>query len=344
MIVITGAAGLVGANLVRALLAQGETVRVMVHQDRQALAGLEVEQVQGDILNPGDLRRAFAGAEMVYHAAGLISIQPGDELALEQVNVGGTRQVVDACLACGVRRLVHVSSIQALQAGPADSPVDENRPLADAPGFPAYDRSKAAAEKEVLAGRERGLETVILCPTAVVGPFDCKPSYFGRAMLMLARGRIPAVVKGGFDWVDARDLACGAVQAGRRAASGERYILSGHWHSVREVAEKVSALTGTPAPRLVVPMGLAWLAAPLIPRLASFGPLNRVIPLTSEAASAGRGAVPEPIYTRATLGWLRSNPQVSHAHAARDLGYQPRPFAETLADTLHWFIENGYLQ
>ena len=204
----------------------------------------------------------------------------------------------------------------------------------------------------MLAGRERGLETVILHPTAVVGPFDYKPSYFGRAMLMLGRGRIPALVKGGFDWVDARDLAFGAVQAGMKAASGERYILSGHWHSVQEVAAGVSALTGMPAPRLVVPMWLAWLAAPLIPWLGQFAPLNRVISLTSETVAprgatsvSGGGEHPsEPIYTRATLGWLRSNPQVSNAHAACDLGYQPRPFDETLADTLIWFRDDGYFK
>ena len=105
-------------------------------------------------------------------------------------------------------------------------------------------------------------------------------------------------------------------------------------------------MSGRPAPRLTVPMGLAWLAAPLIPRLGSFAPLNRVIPLTSASVPQPGGDSPaaEPIYTRATLGWLRSNPQVSHAHAARDLGYQPRPFAETLADTLKWFESHGYLK
>ena len=346
MIVVTGASGLVGGNLVRALLSRGEEVRALVHQDRRAIEGLAVEQVQADILSVDDLKRAFAGAHTVYHAAGLISTKPGDGPALERVNAGGTRNVVAACLAGGVRRLVHISSIQALQGGPRGTPVDEARPLADTPAFPAYDRSKAAAEKEVLAGRQQGLETVILNPTAVVGPFDVKPSYFGRAMLMLARGRIPALVGGGFDWVDARDLALGAVQAGMKAPSGERYILSGHWHSVREVAARIAVLSGTPAPRLTVPMGLAWLAAPLIPWLGSFTPLNRIIPLTSQTAPQPGSAAPaaEPIYTRATLGWLSSNPQVSHAHAGHDLGYQPRPFAETLADTLDWFMRQGYLE
>jgi len=338
MIVVTGAAGLVGGNLVRALLAQGQAVRAVVHRDRRAVGGLDVEQVEAELLSPNDLKRAFAGAEIVYHLAGLISLIPGGWPDLERVNVLGTRNVVEACLSCGVRRLVYCSSIQALQSEPAGRPVDESRPLADGPSFPAYDRSKARAEKEVLAGLQRGLETVILNPTAVVGPFDYKPSYFGRAVLMLARGRIPALVGGGFDWVDARDLACGAIQAGLKSPGGERYILSGHWHAVREVAAMVAALSGRPAPRLVVPMGLAWLAAPLMPLLARFTPLSGDFGMTG--GKAGRR---EPIYTRDTLHWLRSNPQVSYAHAVRDLEYHPRPFQETLADTLAWFKENGYL-
>jgi dihydroflavonol-4-reductase len=242
---------------------------------------------------------------------------------------------VEACLSSGVRRLVFCSSIQALQARPVATPIDETRPLADAHRFPPYDRSKALAEKEVLVGRQCGLETVILNPTAVVGPFDHKPSYFGRAMLMLAGGHIPALVRGGFDWVDARDLAAGAIQAGLNAPSGERYILSGHWHSVVEVAAMISGLTGVAAPRLVVPRSLAWLAAPLMPLLARFTPLG----LASDTADKRR----EPIYTHSTLRWLQSNPRVSCAHAARDLDYKPRPFHQTLVDTLDWFRQYGYL-
>ena len=332
MIVITGASGLVGGNLARALLEQGYPVRALVRHDRRALGGLALEQVEADILDFDSLRRAFAGAEIVYHLAGLISLQQDDWPRLEAANVLGTRQVVEACLQSGVRRLVYFSSIQALQSEPFDQPVDETRPPADTPQFPPYDRSKALAEKEVLAGIRRGLDAVILNPTAIVGPYDFKPSYFGQAIILLAQGRIPALVKGGFDWVDARDVAAGAIQAGMKAPCGERYIFSGHWHSVRELAVMAASITGRHVPLLTVPMGLAWLAAPLMLLLARFTPLAN-----------GKPGSGEPIYTRNTLRWLRSNRQVSHAHATQDLGYHPRHFRETIADTYRWFDENSYM-
>ncbi len=330
--VVTGAAGLVGANLVRALLAQDQPVRAVIHHDRRAVAGLPVALVEADVAQPASLRQAFTGADIVYHAAGVVSVNPGGWLDLAATNVSGTRHVVEACLACGVRRLVFFSSIQALQAGPLGSLVDENRPLVSDSGLPPYDRSKAEAEREVQAGQKQGLETVVIYPTAILGPFDFKPSYIGQNVLKLATRRIPGLVQGGFDWVDARDVAAGAVQAGQTASGGDRFILSGHWCSVPEVARQIAALSGQPAPRWVMPMWLAWWAAPLMPLMARFTPL-------ASQGPAGR----EPIYTRVSLRALQSRARVTSALAARQLGYRPRPLQKTLADTVAWFRENGYL-
>jgi len=324
MIVVTGASGLVGANMLRALLAQGHTVRALVHRDQRAVQGLQVERVAGDVRDVESLLVAFQNAEVVFHLAGSISLEMDSWTEVEAVNVAGTRHVAAACLQCGVRRLVHFSSIHALDQEPLDVPVDETRRRVEAPTFPPYSRSKAAAEKEVAAVQQKGLETVVLIPTAIVGPFDFKPSYFGQAVLSLAKGRIPALVKGGFDWVDVRDVVAGAIQAGLHAPSGANYILSGHWHTVQQVAQMVQELTGQLAPRLVVPTWLAYQAAPLM-RLAA------------------RFLGTDPIYTRVTLQALESNRQVSSARAQRDLDYHTRPFQETLADTLAWFESNGYL-
>ncbi len=325
MIVVTGASGLVGANMVRALLAQGHTVRALVHHDRRAVQGLEVEQVAGDVRDAQSLLGAFRNAEVVFHLAGCISLEMDSWPEVEAVNVAGTRHVAAACLQCGVRRLVHFSSIHALEDEPLDTPVDETRRRVEAPGLPPYSLSKAAAEKEVAAAQHKGLETVVLNPTGIVGPFDYKPSFFGQAVLGLAKGRIPALVQGGFDWVDVRDVVAGAIQAGLHASSGANYILSGHWHSVQEVARMVQELTGWAAPHLVVPTWLAYQAAPLM-RLAArfFGT--------------------QPIYTRVSLLALRSNRQVSSARAQHELGYHVRSFRDTLADTLVWFSDNGYLR
>lgn len=318
MIVVTGASGLVGGNLVWALLAQGRPLRALVHRDRRALAGLDVETATADLGDLDSLAKAFRGAQVVYHLAGSISIRMDDWEELQRVNVNGTQNVIRACLRCGVQRLVYFGSIHAYQQQPYDGSLDEDRPLLIDGRNPPYERSKAAAELLVRQVSGGELETVIIIPTAIVGPYDFRPSYFGQALGLLAGGRIPALVRGGYDWVDVRDVVAGAIQAEQKAPAGSRYILSGHWHSVREVAHLTAELTGRPAPRLTVPLWLAQLGYPIMAGLAQ---LN--------------GS--QPLYTPAMLHALHSNQKVSHAQASRDLGYAPRPFRQTLADTLSWF-------
>ncbi|MBN1305160.1 MAG: NAD-dependent epimerase/dehydratase family protein [Anaerolineales bacterium] len=319
--VVTGAAGLVGGNLVRALLGENRRVRALVRQDRAALQGLEVEFATAELTDPASLEAAFSGAEVVYHVAGSISLRMDNWEALETANVRGTRNVVAACLRQGVRRLVHFSSIHTLQQDPLDQPLDETRPFITNPQAPPYERSKAAAELVIQQAVESGLEAVIVIPTAILGPNDFKPSYIGRALHMLARGRIPVLVMGGYDWVDVRDVVFGAMQAERSGTSGERFILSGRWYSIREVAGMVSEISGLSLFRPVVPLRLAEMAEPLMAQLAN---LN--------------GS--EPLYSMAMLNALRSNRHISHAHAAERLDYHPRPFRDTLADTLAWFKQH----
>jgi dihydroflavonol-4-reductase len=327
---VTGASGLVGANLVRTLLAQGRNVRALIHADRRALVGLDVESCLADVRDQEALERAMVGVDVVYHLAGSISLTMDSGPEVEAINVMGTRSVVAACLRRGMRRLIHFSSIHALHQDPFDQPLDETRPLVDAEcstaalmHIPPYDRSKAQGEREVQAGIARGLDAVILRPTAMLGPYDFKPSYLGQALIQLACGRIPALVYGGFDWTDVRDVVAGALRAEQAASSGGSYLLGGHWHTVREVAELAASVTGRAAPLLTIPLGLADAFAPLMLMLARFNGSH-------------------PIYTRVTLRALRSNRQVNHARAARELGYTTRPLAETIRDTLNWFQENSY--
>ncbi len=319
MIVVTGASGLVGGNLVRLLLSQGRPVRALVHHDRRALAGLDVETTSADLNDPASLEQAFRGAQVVYHLASTISIRMDNWDELERVNVNGTRNVVEACLRCGVRRLVYFSSIHAYQQEPFDQPLDEERPLLTDGRIPPYERSKAAAEWIARQTPQRGLDTVIIVPTAILGPYDFRPSYLGQALQLLVHGHIPALVRGGYDWVDVRDVVAGAMQAERLAPSGARYILSGYWHTLKEVARLAAEISGQAAPRFTVPTWLAELAQPIMAKLAD---LN--------------GS--QPLYAPAMLKALRSNRQISHANATRELGYAPRPFELTLKDTLDWFV------
>jgi dihydroflavonol-4-reductase len=325
MIVVTGAAGHAGANLVRALTAQGRPVRALVHLDRKALEGLDVEVVSGDICDPDSLLKAFEGAEVVYHLAACISIGNKPWSLMEAVNINGTGNVVEACLQCGVRRLVHFSSIHTLVDTTNDSPVDESKPLVTSRHYPAYDRSKAAAEGEIYKGIEKGLDAVIISPTAIIGPHDYRPSHFGEALLRLANGHLPALVSGGFNWVDVRDVVEGAMRAEVAAPVGAKYILSGHWVSLRQVAKMTEELTGVKAPGSVCPMWLARVGAPFI---TAFDLLARR----------------RPLYTSVSLQALRGHRHISHRKATKELDYQPRPFRQTLIDTLKWFEAAGELE
>jgi dihydroflavonol-4-reductase len=322
--VITGASGHIGANLVRALVARGIRPRVLVHHDRRALEGLDVEIIADDVLDPASLAAAFGATDVVYHLAARISIVEHDEPQTRAVNVDGTRNVVEACLHAKVRRLVHFSSIHALSTQPVDAPVDETRPLTEHEPVPHYDRSKADGEREVLAGVARGLDAVILNPTAVIGPHDYGPSYMGEVLLDLFHRRLPGLVVGGFDWVDARDVVAGALAAAERGRCGERYLLSGHRATMHELAQLVEELTGRRAPRMVAPM---WLARTSVPFAAAFARLAR------------KG----PRLTSASLHALRNHKHVVSARAASELGHAPRPLRESVADTLAWFRSAGQL-
>ena len=324
IVAVTGPAGHVGANLVRALLARGDQVRALVHHDTQALDGLDVEMVSGDVGEPDSLRRAFAGAEMVYHTAVYISLAMHEWPRLEAVNVQGARNVAQACLESGVRRLVHLSSVEALVDGPSSTPVDETRPLVESRRYSLYARSKAAGEKEVRQAMAQGLDAVILYPTAILGPHDHRLGFANSGLLGMATGKLWALVDGGFDWVDVRDVAVGALQAAARAPAGGRYILAGHRASLRDLAGVAEEVSGTKAPRLVFPMGLARLVAPL-------------------GALFGRLTGTRPLFTPAALRPLRSNPRISHARATHDLDYQPRPLLDTVTDTVEWFAARGLM-
>jgi dihydroflavonol-4-reductase len=325
MIVVTGAAGHAGANLVRALVAQGRPVRALVHLDRKALEGLDVEVVKGDICDLDSLLKAFEGAEVVYHLAACIAIGNEPWSLLEAVNITGTRNVVEACLRCGVRRLVHFSSIHTLVDTTNDSPVDESKPLVASRRYPAYDRSKAAAEREVYKGIEKGLDAIIISPTAIIGPHDYRPSHLGDALIRMANGRLPALVSGGFDWVDVRDVVQGAMRAEEIAPTGAKYILSGHWLSLRQLAKMTEELTGVKAPGPVCPMWLARVGAPFV---TAFDLLARR----------------RPLYTSVSLQALRGHRHISRRKATKELDYQPRPFSQTLSDTLKWFEAAGKLE
>jgi dihydroflavonol-4-reductase len=321
---VTGASGHIGANLVRALLGRNRRVRALVHKHASALDGLPVEIVRADLLDGAAVLQACAGTGTVFHLAGKISA--GWERAEDVYagNVTCTRNVVEACLAGGVRRLVHFSSIQALlgkgvlnETSDLVASTDRTRGV--------YDRAKAEAERLVLCGVERGLNAVVLNPTGVLGPFDFQRSPMGEVLVALGKGKLPALVKGAScDFVDVRDVADGALFAESRGRCGERYILSGTRLSLVELALQWAGVTGRAAPRFAVSMGLARSVAHLAPIWAHL-----------------RGQ--KPLFTSESLRVLRTQLPACRIKAESELGFQPRPISETLHDTYAWMKAEGLL-
>lgn len=317
-VAVTGASGHVGANLVRALLARGDRVRVLLREDDRATRGLPVTVVHGDVRDPQAVAALVEGAALVFHAAAKISMDPREAREVEAQNVEGPRLLAGACLASGAR-LVHFSSIHALATH--DGPIDETRPLAQTHPF-AYDRSKARGELEVRAQVARGLDAVIVNPTAIVGPFDFKPSHTGHLLMQFARARVPVVVEGGFNWVDVRDVVDGAIAASERGRAGERYLLTGTWTSLLELSRLASGVTGARPPLAAMPVGLARLGLP-------FGALYTRL--------TGRPAV----FTSQALEALIQHRDIRRTKAETELGYRPRPLETTLRDSYDWFKASG---
>ncbi len=327
-VVVTGATGHVGSNLVRALLRRGDHVRVMLRGQQRSLDGLEVERVTGDVRDAASLHAALAGAEIVYHLAAVISITGDPSGMVRTVNVDGTRNVAEAALAVGVRRLVHCSSVHAFDLYRPDmtGAIDETwHRVPDEASHFAYDRSKAAGERALREVMARGLEAVILHPSGIVGPYDFGPSRMGRVLLDLYHRRLPSLIDGGFDFVDVRDVVQGLMAAADQGRAGENYLVTGHFFTVPELARVAEGITGVRPPRLKAPVWLCRVGVPF-------------------AAAYGWARKQEPLYTHESLAVLETRGRFSWDKAQRELGYSARSMEDTVRDTYAWFDAAGMLK
>jgi len=321
-IAITGASGHVGANLCRTLLEQKHQIKALVNQFTDSIESLDIERIQGNLLDPGSLKELADGAEIFIHLAASISINGNQEIF--DTNVKGTQNVIEACQNSGVKRLIHFSSIHALVHDPLDEVLDETRPLAIKDRI-IYNRSKAFAEQAIQQAAASGLEVVVINPTSVMGPFDFKPSLIGQAILQLYKGKIPALVPGGYDWVDVRDVVSGTIKAIEKGRSGESYLLSGHYLPLADIYEMLRKLKGGGKKLPVIPF---WLARIGVPFLGLWAVITRS----------------KPLYTSESIEILKTaHTNISSDKALKDFGYTSRPFEETLRDTIEWFRENHYL-
>jgi len=328
---VTGAAGFVGANLVHALVGRGHRVRALVRPqaDRRGLEGAECELVEGDITDAVSVRAALRGVDWCFHVAASYHLWMRDYAPMYRANVEGTRQVLQAAVAAGCRRVVYTSTVGCIglsRSSPGRGlPADETSEAAESQMTNDYKRSKWQAEQVAREWARRGAPVVIVNPSAPVGPRDVKPTPTGRVIVDFLNGRLPGYVDTGLNWVHVRDVALGHLLAAERGRVGERYILGhaeGNW-TMRRTLEVLAEVSGRPAPRLRVPYAVAFLAA-----------------CFDELVASATGRPP-----RAPLAGVRMSRYkmwFNPAKAISELGMPQTPPRQALVDAVAWFRENGY--
>ena len=327
---VTGAAGHLGGVLTRSLMEKGCRVKTLCHKDRRALEGLEVEIIWGDILDAGRMETFAAGCDAVVHCAGIISIGGAQRGQVFRSNTEGPRNISAACLKTGVPRLIHVSSVHAVQELPERPVFDETNPYKER-NSPVYDYSKACGEQIVIEVFRSGkLSGCVIRPSAIIGPYDFKPSKLGQATLDLYRGHIPALPPGGYNFVDVRDVAeaiCTAISLSHSEmpAGAPIFNLTGYYLSMAEYATLIERLGGHGPPRLSLSASVMKAFLPFIKLWARIRHM-------------------EQAYTLEMIKALTSgHPNMSSDRARETLAFRPRPLEETLRDFIAWGKERGDL-
>lgn len=323
---VTGATGFVGAAVARAVAEAGTDVRVLVRpeSDLRNLEGVKVEQAHGDLRDRASLRRALEGCGQLYHVAAHYALWAKDPTVFYDINVTGTRNLLDAAREAGVGRIVYTSTIGAIGlpagggAGTEETPVSLEQMAGD------YKRSKYLAEQQVLAMAKEGLPVVIVNPSAPVGERDIKPTPTGQIVVDYMKGRMWAYIETGMNLVDVDDVAVGHLRAMERGRIGERYILGNRNLSLRDVFDILGQLTGIRPPRVKLP----WQA---------------VVPLAHLNLLAANYVTRRP--PRIPLEGVRMAKYRMHydcAKALRELGLPQTPVETALEKAVRWFRDHGY--
>ena len=326
---VTGATGLLGNNLVRALRAEGHAVRALVRSKAKAdrlLGDAGVELVLGDMEDVPGFAGALAGCDVVFHTAAYFReyYGAGDHWPrLDAINVRGTLALAEAAHTRGVKRLIHTGSSSTIGFRVDGSAGDEDTPPAPIASENLYVKSKILAGQSLRELAERlGLDVVQVQPGWMFGPWDAAPTASGRFVLDFLAGQLPAIPPGGMNAVDARDVAAGMICAAERGKPGSSYILGGPFTTLSGVADTLAQVTGLPAPRWRIPYRVAWAYATLAEAWARF---------------QGR----ETLITVAAVRAMHAELRVSSNKALRELGWRYRPLSETLRDEVLWYRSQG---
>lgn len=322
---VTGATGFIGANVVRALLAAGASVRVLTRHgsDQRNLAGLSVDLAYGDVRDLASLRPALEGCHTLYHVAAHYSLWTPDPAEMYATNVQGTANLFQVALDLGIHKVVYTSSVATIRVPEDGSPGDETTFLASEHAIGHYKRSKILAEQTALTFCQRGLPVVLVNPAAPIGPWDVKPTPTGKIIVDFLRRKMPAYVDTGLNLIDVRDVARGHLLAAQHGKIGERYILGCRNMTLREILSLAAEVSGLPAPRWQVPYGLALGLGYVCEGLAHLTGKPPLVPL------AGVRMARHPMYFTAQK-------------AVQELGLPQSPLEDAMRQAVHWFRTHGY--
>ncbi len=323
-VLLTGGSGFIGANITRALLKHGYEVRSFDRGESETIAGLDVEVVRGDIRDGEAVRKAMVGCPVVIHTAALYELSGHPARLYEQVNVGGTRNVLEAARRLGVDRIIYTSSVAAVGTRADGLPADEScfQTPAGTPG--PYERSKVLAEEVALAEAKAGAPIVILNPSTPFGPWDARPTPSGRIILDFCRGRMPFYIDTGINVVAVEDVAEAHFSAIERGAPGERFVLGCNDMTLLEILQTLSAITGRQAPRHRLPFWAVYAAA-----------------LVEDAFLRQRRLARIPL---AGIRLARHRMFFDSSKAVRVLGLGQTPAETAFHSAIDWFASHGYLR
>jgi dihydroflavonol-4-reductase len=323
---LTGGTGFVGSHAARALAAQGAEVRLLVRgtSNTKNIDDLKADRVIGDLRDPASLEKGIAGCDVVFHVAADYRLWVRDPDEMYRSNVDGTRAILRAARRNKVRRVIYTSSVATMGFTANGQPADENSPVSLDHMIGPYKRSKFMAEQVAIEAARAGQDVVIVNPTTPVGEGDIKPTPSGRIVVDFLKRKFPAYVDTGLNLVDARQCAAGHIAALERGRSGERYILGGENLTLKQILDKLAAITGLPSPSVRVPYVVA---------LAT-GIVDEVL--------TGRIRSKEPRATIDAVRMGRKKMFASSAKAERELGWKCVPVDDALRRAVEWFLANHY--
>lgn len=323
---VTGSAGFIGSNVVRTLLADGHDVRALhlPNEDLRNLRGLDVERLPGDVTEIADMRRAMRGCEVVFHLAAVYALWTKDADIMHRVNVGGTRNVLAAARAEGVRRVVHTSSIARFGGQGRDARATEASSFALGTTGDAYSRSKADAHEVAVRAAARQ-DVVIVAPCGPIGPGDAGPTPTGRLLLSTVKMPVAVVADTATNFADVRDMARAHVLAAERGKRGETYLLGCRDVTLAEIAKMALDALGATKPIVVAPFA----AASLVARGLRF--------------VADRVTRRPPLFTPQAIRIAKLGLRADCTKAVRELGMPQSPIDRAVSDAMAWFAREGYL-